>query len=280
MSFLLRAVSCVLCTCVFLSPAIGAQDKDAIAVAPMRDDDSAPHTEVGVKAAVPTHNAETKAAVFLPPDNKNNGPQVRLVAIKTDVAKRYRAIVPPFPIPPFNEWRQWFRDHEESVHCALEWCNKNGDWFHGELRSVHFDANAAQYRVGWGEFPGTAYDAYGIYIIPGRVARDVDDKGRPLVVTVDEKVPCEPDRVEAEIRKYGEKNARPGETGTGGKGRHNVGLGGPAYKPSQNSNTMIKYVLRACGYTRSAPAQAVGWETEPSFPYSSSADSFPDDTRP
>ena len=62
MSFSFRAVSCVLCTCVLLSPAVRAQDKDAIAVAPMRGDDAAPHTEVGVRAAVPTHDAEPKAA--------------------------------------------------------------------------------------------------------------------------------------------------------------------------------------------------------------------------
>ena len=60
--------------------------------------------------------------------------------------------------------------------------------------------------------------------------------------------------------------------GKGGSGKCNVGLGGPAYKPSQNSNTMINYVLRACGVHRPAPARAVGWDTQPHFPYSSDAD--------
>jgi len=185
--------------------------------------------------------------------------------------------VPPLPVPPFAQWRQWFREHENSVHCLLEWRNEQGQWFHGELRSTHFDANAAQYRVGWGEFPGTGYDAYGIYIIPGRVAREVDSKGRPVVVKVDEEIPCDCGAIEAQIRKYGAKFAKPGDPGTGGSGKANVGLGGPAYKPAQNSNTMVKYVLRACGYTRPAPDMAVGWDTEPEFPYSSNADMPPSD---
>lgn len=198
--------------------------------------------------------------------------QVRLVGIKTDVAKRYKAIVPPLPFPPFTRWRQWFKDHEESVHCALEWRNEKGEWFHGELRSTHFDANAEQYRVGYGEFPGTAYDAYGIYILPGRVQRGKDSEGRPLEVTLDEEVKCAVDRVELEIRNYGAKDRTPGSLGTGGTGKNNVGLGGPAYKPSQNSNTMVKYILRACGISRNAPELAVGWDSEPHFPYSSNAD--------
>jgi hypothetical protein len=199
-------------------------------------------------------------------------PQVRLMGIRTDVAKRYRAIIPPLPLPPFNHWRDWFQKHEDAVHCAVEWCNDKGEWFHGEMRSTHFDVNAKQFRVGWGEFPGTAYDAYGVYIMPGRLTRDKDSEGNPLVITVDEAVQCDWRRVEEELKNYAAKYAIPGEPGTGGIGRENVGLGGPAYKPTQNSNTMIKYVLRACGFTRPAPDKAIGWETEPSFPYSSDAD--------
>ncbi|HYG78592.1 MAG TPA: hypothetical protein VEK08_26570 [Planctomycetota bacterium] len=215
---------------------------------------------------------EVPAAKAQTPPADDRRPQVRLVAIKTDVAKRYRAIVPPLPIPPFTQWRQWFRDHENAVHCALEWCDEEGNWWHGELRSTHFDENAEQYRVGFGEFPGTAYDAYGIYIMPGRVKRDFDKEGRPLVITLDEEVPCDYRDVRRHICQYAAKDKRPGEEGTGGRGKTNVGLGGPAYKPSQNSNTMVKYILRACGVNRKAPELAVGWDSEPHFPYSSNAD--------
>lgn len=245
---------------------------------PLPADESAPQTDAGVRAPVTPQKESSAAAVFLEPRGKL--PQVRVVGVKTDVAKRYRPLVPALPVPPFTQWRQWFRDHEDSVHCALEWCNEKGEWFHGELRSTHFDANAAQYRVGGGEFPCTAYDAYGIYIKPGRIPRDTDPQGRPVVVTVDEAIPCDYRRIEAEIRKYGAKSARPGDPGTGGGGRHNVGLGGPAYKPSQNSNTMVKYVLRACGHTRAAPDLAIGWDTEPHFPYCSNVDAPPSDGPP
>lgn len=227
----------------------------------------------------PAINTNSIPAVFVAPAAilkaepvDDNRPQVRVVGIKTDVAIRYQNIIPPLPLPPFTTWRRWFRDHREAVHCAVEWRNESGAWFHGELRSTHFDNNAEQYRVGFGEFPGTAYDAYGIYIMPGRVKRDVDKEGRPLVVTVDEEVPCDFRHVAENIRRYGAKNARSGDAGTGGRGQDNVGLGGPAYKPSQNSNTMVKYILRACGVTLKAPDLAVGWDSEPHFPYSSNAD--------
>lgn len=269
-------VACVgLCAGLSVCRTSSAQDKNAVAAAPLPEDKSAPQNEAGAKAALTPPGQTPRAAVFLEPSA--NRPQVRLVGVKTDVAKRYRAIVPPLPVPPFIQWREWFHEHEESVHCALEWCDGKGQWFHGELRSTHFDANAAQYRVGWGEFPGTGYDAYGIYIVPGRVPRTVDSKGRPVVVSVDEEVPCDYARIEAQIRKYGAKYAKPGEPGTGGAGKQNVGLGGPAYKPAQNSNTMVNYVLRACGCRRATPDLAVGWETEPEFPYSSNADSPPSD---
>jgi hypothetical protein len=215
------------------------------------------------------------------PAKKDDGkPTVRLIGVKTDVAKRYRWIVPPFPVPPFTRWRQWFRDNEESTHCALEWRDKDGQWWHGELRSTHFDVNAEQYRVGYGEFPGTSYDAYGIYIIPGRVNRGVDKWGRPIEVVLDEAVNCDYEALALQIRRYGAKGARPGDPGTGGKGECNVGLGGPAYKPAQNSNTMVSYVLRQCGITRAAPNRATGWDVVPKFPYSSDADAPPIDSRP
>jgi hypothetical protein len=63
----------------------------------------------------------------------------------------------------------------------------------------------------------------------------------------------------------------PGDPGTGGNGSRNVGLGGPAFKPSQNSNTYIGYLLRRAGVKHAAPDRAVGWDTKPHFPYSSDA---------
>jgi hypothetical protein len=204
-------------------------------------------------------------------------PQVRLVGTKTDAAKRYAWIIPPFPIPPFNGWRKWFKEHEESVHCSLEWRDDNGDWWHGELRSTHFDPNGEDYRVGFGEFPGIAYDAYGIYIIPGRLPRDKDRHGKTLEITVDEIVDCDYRNVEAQLRNYARRDARSGDAGTGGSGKRPVGLGGPAYKPTQNSNTMVNYILKSCGINRPAPALAVGWDRQPKFPYSTDAETFPRD---
>lgn len=209
-----------------------------------------------------------------------NRPQVRLIGMKTDVAKRYKSIVPPLPIPPFTSWRKWLKEHEESVHCALEWCDDSGNWWHGELRSTNFDQTTKRYRVGWGEFPGTGYDAYGVFLIPGRIPRDKDNRGRPMTVTLDEEINVEYRRIVEELCGYAAKNKRWGEPGTGGRGETNVGLGGPAYKPSQNSNTMVNYVLKRCGIERAAPDMAVGWNTKPHFPYSGNVDAIPLDTQP
>jgi len=276
--FVVLAACGALCLCSFHCRVAQAQAKDALASAPPPANKSAPQNEAGVKAAVTTPDLAPQTAAFL--GASADRPQVRLVGLITDVAKRYRAIIPPLPVPPFSQWRQWFQEHENSVHCLLEWCNEKGEWFHGELRSTHFGRNAERYRVGWGEFPGTGYDAYGIYILPGRVQREKDPKGKPVVVKVDEEVSCDYRQLEAQIRRYGAKYARPGDPGTGGAGKENVGLGGPAYKPAQNSNTMVKYVLRACGFVRPTPELAVGWETEPDFPFSSNADMPPPDGPP
>ncbi len=261
---------------VRLAPA--AQDDTQIFASP--DADSPVQAPASAeKKALPAaaHGEDNKTeATQKPTAPMDDGrPQVRLVGVKTDVAKRYRWIVPPFPIPPFTRWRQWYRDHENAVHCALEWRDENGNWFRGEMRSTHYDQNTEQYRVGYGEFPGTAYDAYGVFIMPGRLPRDKDSNGRPLDVVLDEELKCDYRQLEREIRKYASKDARPGDPGTGGKGRENVGLGGPAYKPAQNSNTMVNYVLRKCNLTRKAPDLAVGWDREPEFPYSSDAEMPP-----
>ena len=209
-----------------------------------------------------------------------SGPQVRLVGIQTDVARRYKFIIPNLPFPPFTQWRKWITDHEVSVHCAFEWRDELGLWRHGEMRSTHFDPRSEEYRVGWGEFPGTAYAAYGVYINPGRLPRDKDHFGRAIAVTLDEEVKCDYRRIEEELRNYAARYARPGDPGTGGGGHNNVGLGGPAYKPAQNSNTMINYILRRCGVVHSAPELAVGWDRVPHFPYSTDAEMPALDCRP
>ena len=148
------------------------------------------------------------------------------------------------------------------------------------MHSTHFDEHSNEFRVGFGEFPGTAYDAYGVYIKPGQIPRDVDHLGRTVEITLDEELKCDYRRIAEELKKYGDKSARRGDAGTGGLGNENVGLGGPAYKPGQNSNTMINYVLRRCGIHHPAPDLAVGWDREPHFPYSSDADAPKLDSTP
>jgi hypothetical protein len=213
------------------------------------------------------------------PPQADSGPQVRLIGIQTDVARRYRFIIPNIPFPPFTRWRKWIMDHEISMHCLLVWRDEQGNWFHGEMRSTHFDVRSEEYRVGWGEFPGTSYDAYGVYIVPGKMT-EKDQYGRTMVVVLDEEVKCDYRRIVEELRNYAARNAHPGDARTGGGGHQNVGLGGPAYKPAQNSNTMVNYILRRCGVNRGAPELAVGWDRVPHFPYSSDAEAPALDCKP
>lgn len=231
-----------------------------VATEPAKNSDQKPAEEKPAAAAAPE------------PAKDSGGPEVHLLGLKTDVARRYRNIVPPLPFPPFSSWRRWFKEHEVAVHCLLEWRDDEGKWWHGELRSTHFDPHSQIYRVGFGEFPGTAYDAYGIYIVPGRQPREIDERGRKVEVALDEVVNCDYHVVESELRNYGAKYALPGDAGTGGGGHYNVGLGGPAYKPAQNSNTMVNYVLQRCGVQHPAPDLAVGWDRIPHFPYSTNAE--------
>lgn len=237
------------------------------------EDVAAPAKEAGgadsVVAVAPP--APAPANQSTPPAAEDKGgPQVRLVGVKTDIARRYRWIVPPIPIPPFTDWKRWFQEHEISTHCALEWRDEQGQWRYGEMRSLK--KHPLAYAVGFGEFPATAFISYAVFIVPGRVPRDIDDLGRPTEVVVDEEVKCDYRQVEAEFRNYANHDAHIGEPGTGGSGDHNVGLGGPAYKPAQNSNTMINYILKHCGINRPAPDLAVGWDRVPHFPFSSNAD--------
>ncbi len=246
-------------------------------------DDKKPDVLVAqAPAAAPADQktAEEKPAPAKEAAKDSGGPEVHLLGLKTDIAKRYRWIVPPFPFPPFTNWRRWFREHEVAVHCMFEWRDDQGQWWRGELRSTHFDENAANFRVGYGEFPGTAYDAYGIYIVPGRQPRDVDSHGKPIDMAIDEIVNCDYRQVEAELRQYAAKYAHPGDPGTGGHGERNVGLGGPAYKPAQNSNSMVNYILKHCGVNHPSPDLAVGWDRVPHFPYSSDTDMPALDCRP
>jgi hypothetical protein len=207
------------------------------------------------------------------------GPQVRLVAIKTDIIKRYRYLVPALPFPPFTTWRRWLTDHIDAVHCILEWRTESGEWYYGELRSTRTAPGTDRVRVGWGEFTGTGYDAYGIYISKGRVPRAIDPDGSPVEVTLDEAIPCDYRRLEKAIRQYGAREFVR-EAGIPGNGCINRNLGGPGFKPSQNSNTMVNYVLKQCGVTRKSPQGAVGWDTIPHFPHSTDKDTFDYDDRP
>jgi hypothetical protein len=262
------------CAIIMACAGVSAEEKQANAALVPEVSSALVKPDANALAEAKPAPAENALKIRLAPgaSDDDGKPQVRLVAVETDIARRYSLVVPPLPIYPFSVWRRWIHEHEKACHCALEWRDENGVWFHGELRSMSFEKNIAQYRVGTGEFPGTAYHAYGVYILPGRVLRTADAKGQPVNIMYDEKIDCDYKLVELEIRKYGAKYAQPGDPGTGGKGEYNVGLGGPAYKPAQNSNTMINYVLRACGVEHSAPPMAVGWDTVPSFPYSSEAD--------
>ncbi len=194
---------------------------------------------------------------------------VRLIGVLTDIGTKYSWMAPNIPIPPFRGFRQFMRDHKVSVHCALEWKDEKGKWFFAEMRSSRWDGGSTRNRVGFGQFPGTGYLAYGVFINPGRLPRVIDLLGRPLTVTIEEKLEVDYKKLEAEIRKYGAYGKRPGDAGTGNYGKENCGLGGPAYKPAQNSNTLVHYVLKKAGLNHTAPDMAAGWDTEPTFPYSS-----------
>jgi hypothetical protein len=191
---------------------------------------------------------------------------VRLVASVTDICRKYKWLGPPIPFPPFAEWHQWLKEHDVSVHCSLEWKDANGTWFNAEMRSSKWDGGSTEHRVGLGQFPGTGYVAYGVYIYPGRYPRVLDLIGRPVAVTIDEVVKCDYRDVERAVRDYAAFGANPSRVH--GNGKRNCRMGGPCYLPTQNSNTMVNYILRKCGVNRPAPERAVGWDTEPLFPFS------------
>ena len=194
---------------------------------------------------------------------EGNPGDVRLVVTTTDLAVRKSWLAPGIPIPPFTQWRKWMDDHKESTHCSLDWMDENGKWWRTELRG--FNHHPAQYRVGCGEFPGTGLTIYGIFIIPGRT----DPEDHKLVS--DELIDMDYRLIKPLALEYGRRDKRPGEPGTGGDGSRNVGLGGPAFKPSQNSNTYVSYLLRRAGVKHTKPPRAIGWNTKPHFPYSSDA---------
>ena len=156
------------------------------------------------------------------------------------------------------------------VHCSLEWKDASGKWFNAEMRSSKWDHGSIRSIVlALGQFPGTGYVAYGVYIYPGRYPRALDLIGRPVVVTIDETVPCDYRAIEREVRNYAAFGADPAHVR--GNGKVNCRMGGPCYLPMQNSNTMVNYILRKCGVNHAAPERAIGWYTEPVFPYSVNA---------
>lgn len=188
---------------------------------------------------------------------------VRLVVTTTDLAARKRWLAPKIPLPPFIQWGQWMDAHRDSTHCSLDWMDAQGAWWHTELRA--YNHHPAQYRVGEGEFPCTGITIYGIFILPGRTHLEDHD------LVSDERIEMDYRLIDPLAREYGRKDKEPGDPGTGGNGARNVGLGGPAFKPSQNSNTYISYLLRRAGLKLPAPPRSVGWNTKPHFPYSSDA---------
>lgn len=237
------------------------------------------HTEIkDVKLVADPAIPAPPVKPLYPEDDKNdpnylvdNDPPktVRLIGMLTEVGAKLSWMTPNIPVPPFRGWHQFITDHKISVHCALEWKDDRGKWFHAEMRSSRWDRGSTEHRVGLGQFPTTGYIAYGVFITPGRYRRAIDLLGRPVEITIDAVVDhCDYKKLEAEIRKYGAFGKSSGDRGTGGYGRENVGLGGPAYKPGQNSNTMVHYVLLKAGATVAAPDMAVGWDTIPTFPYS------------
>lgn len=200
---------------------------------------------------------------------EGNPGDVRLVCMRTDVIQRSRWIVPKVPVPPFNNWNRWLDEHPQVAHCALDWMDNDGQWWHAELRG--FDQYPDKYRVGQGEFRASGVTIYGVFILPGRS----DPEGQK--VHLDELLSGLDYRViEREARRYGRLDKRRGDPGTGGDGSRNVGLGGPAWRPTCNSNTFISHLLRKAGLEREAPPEAIGWETVPTFPYSSDADAYPE----
>ncbi|MBI3830809.1 MAG: hypothetical protein HY291_14910 [Planctomycetes bacterium] len=190
--------------------------------------------------------------------------EVRLVVMQTDVIQRSRWIVPKVPIPPFIFWNKWLDEHPFVSHTALDWVNEKGEWWHTELRGMY--QMEEKYRVGQGEFRATGTTIYGIFVAPGRT----DTEGQ--AVLLDEKITLDWHKVVEIATEYGRKDKRPGDPGTGGRGKRNVGLGGPAWRPSCNSNTYINYILKKLGVEHPMPEGAVGWDRTPTFPYSSDAD--------
>ena len=257
----------VLCGCLCVSSLNAGEAQappaSAPAAAPVEKDAKAPASKDTPEKTGPI---DPFAEANKIPDNDPNG-TVRLIGVTTDVGKRFTFLAPPLPFPPFSGYRKWMMDHQVAVHCSLEWKDEKGKWFNAELRSSKWDGTT-EHRVGCGQFPCSGYIAYGIFIMPGRYPRSIDKLGRPIEVTLDEVIKCDYKKLEAEIRKYGTFNKHPGDPGTGGYGKENVGLGGPAYKPAQNSNTMINYCLKKCGVQHCAPDLTAGWDVEPTFPYS------------
>ena len=201
-------------------------------------------------------------SVKLPEEGKPG--DVRLVVSLTDVVTQERGYVPKIPLPPFHQWNKWMDEHEVSSHSSIDWMNEKGEWWHAELHSS--SDGDPQYMVGKGEFVGTGLTVYGVFISPGRT----DPEGQKVIL--DEKLSCDYHTIEAEARKYARNDKEDGDRGTNGNGKENVGLGGPAFKPSQNCNTFVHFLLKKAGVNHAAPPGAVGWNTVPKFPVSTDAD--------
>src|SRR4051812_15084277 len=110
-----RSVLCCALLIVGAGWSVTGNAADAALVA----DAHTPDVKPELAANEPAKSAEGKAtdekpSVAAPADasKDNGGPEVHLVALRTDVAKRYSKIVPPLPVPPFSTWKRWVKEHE------------------------------------------------------------------------------------------------------------------------------------------------------------------------
>jgi len=205
---------------------------------------------------------KTTQSELLPTDGKPG--DVRFVVATTNLAESKSWLVPGLPLPPFWQWNRFVTQRRYSAHCSIDFMDAEGKWWHNELRG--FNHHEPRYRVGQGEFVASGLTVYGIFILPGRT--DLEDQHMLLDVKVD----VDYHQLIEVAHEYARKDKRPGDPGTQGDGSKNVGLGGPCFKPSQCSNTYAHWALKHSGQDMPQPPGTLGWDTTPSFPYSTESE--------
>jgi hypothetical protein len=179
--------------------------------------------------------------------------------------------------------KRWLDDNKNPVHCSLEWRELNPSTKKMENRctfvGTHDPASLGlpvQTRVGEGQVPALPWFSatkYGIYVIPSpcpHQSKNVVEVSFPGIKSA----AC----LKEQVFLYGAKGREFGSREKTRSDRNN-GLGGPAYKPAQNCNTMISHVLSACGADASSllsklpkGLSAPGWGRKAEFPGSTDAD--------